>query len=173
MKELKELRVSIDALAQLTEVLKPINIFKENEDNDKAVFRKLMTNSEQIEKAVDSLYLAKAWVGKMLGEIGEETPYKNDGKRKSADDIEPTDAVATKVEDYPIDSQGWGERMKDVSHVEKVDWLRQQIQAAIDNTQDFSETYPYIELEQGFVYKYLCEARFWLGFELGRIYKAK
>ena len=57
---------------------------------------------------------------------------------------------------------------KTFSHIEKVDWLRTEIQKIIDNTTDFSQEKEDIELEQSFVYKYLCEAKFWLGFELSR-----
>ena len=56
-----------------------------------------------------------------------------------------------------------------MNHIEKVDWLREEIKNIIDTTTDFSQELPEIELEQGFVYKYLSEARFWLGFELQRI----
>ena len=46
-------------------------------------------NLFEISDCIKSLSLAKAWLGKSLGVIGYETPYKNDGERKTVDDIEP------------------------------------------------------------------------------------
>ena len=75
--QIKELRVKIDGLAQLTKELKPLRDCgkKECEFCPKI-------NSKEIEKAVDSLYLAKAWLGKVLGELGTENPYGSGYKTK-------------------------------------------------------------------------------------------
>jgi hypothetical protein len=140
---------------------------------------------KEIEKSVDSLYLAKAWLGIMMKELGEPTPYVNDGKRKTVEDVEPTVDVAIAIGGMsaPFNKETskfnhidtWelnGRSMHDYdnfNHIEKVDWLRQEIQSIIDGDYDFCENNPRIELEQGFVYKHLCEARFWLGFELARV----
>lgn len=173
-KEIKYLRIKIDGLAKLTTKLKPlatrvhdyeINTFKVVESS---------ANSDQIEKAADSLYLAKAWLGKILGELGEDTPYKNDGNRKTVEDIEPT-ADEDKGNNTLV---GYNHLMfladwKEKSHIEKVDHLREEIQKLIDGTYDFCDSYPEIELEQSFVYKYLTEAKMWLGFELQRIRKVE
>lgn len=134
----------------------------------------LPTIYKEIEKAADSLYLAKAWLGKILGELGEDTPYKNDGNRKTVEDIEPT-ADEDKGNNTLV---GYNHLMfladwKEKSHIEKVDHLREEIQKLIDGTYDFCDSYPEIELEQSFVYKYLTEAKMWLGFELQRIRKVE
>lgn len=169
--EIKNLRIEIDGLAKLTKELKPL---EKGYNADIGEFGK---NSKEIEKAVDSLYLAKAWLGIMMKELGESTPYANDGKRKTVEDIEFTVDVATNetlakggiaVAEYVIFPH-W----ESMNHVEKVDHIRELIKEIIDNTTDFSEHIPYIELEQGFVYKYLCEARFWLGWEFSRIRDAE
>jgi hypothetical protein len=165
IKEIKELRVKIDSLAQLTKELTKIN-------------------SEQINKATDSLYLAKAWLGKILGELGTDSPYSNDGTRTTVKDIEPAADVNSKVLRFIKQgvtltvvnrtNEEWKQDHKfEISHIEKVDWLREEIKKLIKHSSDFSKNEPSIELEQGFVYKYLCEARFWLGFELERIKKVK
>ena len=178
--KIKELRLTINGLAQLTKELKPFEHqgftpieeqFKEGTDGliEKTSVIYLKTNSKEIEKATDSLFLAKAWLGKMLELLGSKTPYINDGNRKTIIDIEP---IAEKSNPYKKGSS-FDEFYTPKSHIEKVDWIREEIKQIIDNTEDFSENIDYIELEQGFVYKYLCEARFWLGFELQRIREEK
>ena len=56
-----------------------------------------------------------------------------------------------------------------MSHIEKVDWLRTEIKRTsiqLYNTIHFKE----IGISEGeLAYKYICEARFRLGFELGRV----
>jgi hypothetical protein len=62
---------------------------------------------------------------------------------------------------------------KTANHIEKVDWLRTEIQ----NLQKHFVNNLFIELVGKFnldfycynVQQYLCEARFWLGFEMERI----
>lgn len=198
IQEIKNLRVSIDGLAQLTKGLsKPYgiaininhipgnwtpdswikyfretnNAFIQSEDISKSITT-FDSRPTEMDKCYDSLILAKAWLGKILGELGTESPYPKDGTRKTVEDIEPTadthgelswDYTAESA-DHPNDNP-WTKW----NHIEKVDWLRQEIQKLIQETSDFSQEEPSIELEQGFVYKYLCEARFWLGFELQRI----
>lgn len=173
--EIKNLRVQIDGLAQLTKELKPIGQIQihvpsstsklPSEESYISIRKNL---HKELEEATDSLYLAKAWLGGMLGEIGETTPYVNDGNRKTVSDIEPTadkSIISNQKNAEVFDNKHWSTK----SHIEKVDWLREEIKKIIDTTTDFSETYPEITLEQGFVYKYLSEARFWLGFELERM----
>lgn len=170
VEEIKNLRVKIDGLAQLTKGLNPIkNTATVNLENPKWGIPSFL-NSKEIERSVDSLYLAKAWLGKCLGELNVPTPYKNDGNRKTVEDIEPT----ADEDKGPNNMVGYNHLMfiyqwSKKNHIEKVDWLRTEIQRLIDETMDFSQEVPEIELEQGFVYKYLCEARFWLGWELSRI----
>lgn len=162
--EIKNLRIQIDGLAQLTKELKPKRI--------RMAVGDIGFSTTETDAAKTSLYLAKAWLGKMLGEIGECTPYFNDGNRHSILDIEDTadKAVPNLLENMEVFcKKPWSEK----SHIEKVDWIREEIKKIIDTTADFSETYPEIGLEQGFVYKYLCEARFWLGFELERLRNEK
>ena len=172
IQEIKQLRTQIDGLAQLAKELKPLDALwgDPNKAPENAAFKHIMVNSKEIEKAVDSLLLAKAWLGIVLKELGNESPYPKDGTRKTVDDIESTaDTYPGEVNDYKIGDKWRIEGLdREPNHIEKVDWLRTEIQKIIDNTEDFSENLDYIELEQGFVYKYLCEARFWLGFELSR-----
>ena len=175
--EIKKLRVKIDGLAQLATGLEPVSSCgiigcEECEPG----------NSREIEKSVDSLYLAKAWLGKILGELGEDTPYGNDGKRKGIEDIEPVADQWHGWFDSPESKNEW----EDKSHVEKVDWLRQELQKIIDvdilcvcnDLLDVKPKFPDSDLNHSEnrtdlfirnVYSYLSEARFWIGFELQRI----
>lgn len=135
-------------------------------------------NSDEINKAFDSLILAKAWLGKVLGELGKETPYKNDGKRKTKEDIEPVAdkcAILCTFGVAVLHDKTW----EDVTHIERVDWLRQQIEKLnnIFLKIDWLDWYDpkltsVLDLllpMRILVFQYLSEARFWLGFELQRI----
>lgn len=166
IQEIKDLRVRLDGLAQLTKGLKGDRPDKTDEILYGKNFEGFPT--EESKEAYNSLRLAKTWLGKILGEIGETTPYKNDGNRKTVKDIEPVAdrahlVIYEEVADW--EKEVWNKS----THIEKVDWLREEVKDIIDNTANFSANVPHIELEQGFVYKYLCEARFWLGFELQRV----
>jgi hypothetical protein len=177
--KVKELRIQIDGIAQLTKELKPLDALWENPDNapDNAVFKHIMINSNEIKEAHKSLLLAKAWLGKVLQELGEENPYKNDGNRKTVADIESaTDKnedgkilIYSNKEQYQVMNNAWkvDENKTLFNNIEKVDWLREEIQKLIDikglNLRGISN-HAFIKSID-----YLIEARFWLGFELQRI----
>ena len=157
MKEqIKELRVRIDGLAQLTKELKPIKSGWVGEPIPNT--NKLGINSKEIEKAVDSLYLAKAWLGKVLGELGNENPYGSGYKTK--EDIVPTQDVSAPIVIF-----------EDFNHIEKVDWLRTEIEKVVNEVKEI----PTKDLSREFAiartncFTHLSEARFYLGFELSRV----
>jgi len=159
--KVKELRVKIDGLAQLTKELKPVEqciVFDSRIGLD--------NNSYEIHKAYDSLILAKAWLGKVLGELGSKTPYPKDGTRKTVADIEPTAEVAKNL---TIDRDGGWE---EINHIQRVDYLRQEINEAIKQNASIWEIGIFDLMSGSFydlIWKNLSEARFWLGFELQRI----
>jgi hypothetical protein len=222
MKEqIKELRVKLDGLAQLTKEIVP-QAYVVGHGSDKVVG----FESKELTRCYDSLILAKAWLGKILGELGEsvwvtnldnykadyvnpitlpcemsvikhtpdmlwvihkpsgkrfeiyhyqysKTPYANDGRRKTVEDIEPTADVAKKL--FPtVPNEAFD--VNALNHIEKVDWLRQEIEKLINIVKQISLVQqPDIPFSREFSiartnsYNYLCEARFWLGFELQRI----
>lgn len=204
MKEqIRNLRIKIDGLSQLVKSLhEPLKhlVISPSQNMGIEEMVKLMretgithfeslkpisitSSHNELSKCFDSLILAKAWLGKVLGELGESTPYKNDGKKKTVDDIEPPADKNSMIEmntNKPIfEENGWVNK----SHIEKVDWLRQEIQKILIETgcasklqlQYFKEN-PKINKQSLNISKYLetyeqhlCEARFWLGFELQRI----
>ena len=157
--EIKELRVRIDGLSQLVKELSTL----------KGIYWRAGITHE-VESSYDSLILAKAWLGKVLSELGEESPYK--AGKKTIEDIESTADVAVNYQlissrnpTYWIVQNG----KELTNHIEKVDWLREEIQKLVRDTD-------YITSQKGRFYiyglrveQYLCEARFWLGFELQRI----
>jgi hypothetical protein len=116
-KKIKELRSQIDGLAQLTKSIYktnakweldvaslPVNMTMADyiqifEDSNYSIIdtfnktgvtgiREIPQTFKELEKAVDSLYLAKAWLGKVLAELGAKNPYKSG--YKTVEDIEST-----------------------------------------------------------------------------------
>lgn len=173
MKEsIKNLRIQIDGLAQLTKELKPIKTIEKPKEpvNNRFTSNEIYieVNSKEIEKAVDSLYLAKAWLGKVLGELGTENPYGSG--YKTVEDIVPTQDVALHGGGV-IYSVGF-------NYIEKVDWLRTEIEKIIKNLpkyrdfdnsiKDENKTISLPAIYQS-ILQHLCEARFWLGWELNRL----
>lgn len=178
-KQIKELRVQIDGLAQLVKTLgqPPVIVSKENisDDISEELLKMVRDSPIAIMKLTDakpighssfnynlyechkSLRLAKAWLGKILEELGEETPYKNDGKRKDVKDIEPTADKSAKVM--------FG---RDMSYIEKIDLLREEIKEIKQDLNDFSINLDFCDYDEKIelVQNYLTEARFHLGFEL-------
>jgi len=164
-KQIKELRVKIDGLAQLSESI--------TSKNNRSVW---------VLECHKSLLLAKAWLGKVLAELGEETPYKNDGKRRKAEDIEPTADAAVNIEDFPFAPDRWGDEISNVPYIEKIDFLREEINNTIrllDKVWEGKSVLSDDELTSylmgdgltflGNSEHCLMEARFHLGFELQRI----
>lgn len=203
-KQIKDLRIKIDGLAQLTKELSPkqkyivdiaqipkslgwsleqwLDVFNRSnygivDSNEKEQLNGIDFNTfitpipftaQEINKAVDSLYLAKAWLGKVLGELGTENPYGSGYKTK--EDIVPTQDVNNTITKIinSTDENEYTMFWKNMSHIEKVDWLRTEISKLMPIEIDLAKvenTDRIIEL-MNFVYQHLCEARFWLGFEM-------
>lgn len=187
--QIKTLRVKIDGLAQLTKELKPIPRYPEIHVVGEEPWYYIPSN--EINKTYDSLILAKAWLGKVLGELGTESPYKSGYKTVS--DIEPTADIAELIENdfiqYPteqnkkgsvfidkprIDLEFTSEEWQTKSHIEKVDWLRTEIESIINEIKKLDKSCaPSREfaIARTNTFTHLSEARFWLGFELQRIKK--
>lgn len=156
MEELKELRLSIDGLFQLTD-----GIVKSSKSNDNIYLDKVNECSEK-------LLMAKAWTGKLMGYLGVPTPYSNDGSRKEVKDIEPTDAVNNIGFAVGDDFDNWSSK----NHIEKIDFLRENIEKEVDKITKFqvpqgSSREANIARTQ--VFCYLTESKLMLGFELERV----
>ncbi len=206
--KIKQIRVRIDSLSQIVKSMQPSHPFgilkfdnRISPDdvqrfierwkeikwdsptvvavNDDVEFQPIphITN---LDKCYDSLMLAKCWNGKLLGELGEESPYKNDGKRKTVEDIEdatdkslPIELKVQINETKPI-----GSSTRDMNYIEKIDWLREEIKSILkdipsvrDIIKETQKPHPVdnIYLFQCLVIQHLSEARFHLGFELEKI----
>ena len=180
--KVKKLRVQIDGLGRLCKGLNHgmrVNLSLRREEESMEDFVKrageeklgvsLGESSKQTEKATDSLFLAKAWLGKVLGALGTESPYPKDGTRKTIKDIEPTADQASKDGGINFYNKNMTEGF---SHIEKVDWLRQEISKIINDVQplwniESLNIWGVAAVENCFTH--LSEARFHLGFELERI----
>jgi hypothetical protein len=161
--KIKDMRITIDRLAQLVYGLKPMEILTGIEINSLTGIEDhepLIGRSHEIVSCYKSLLLAKAWLGNSLSVYESESPYKNDGNRHSENDIEPTDA---KADVRSTENTLYGSK----NHVEKVDYLRQEIKEVTENIG------PLVFKEFQFAYMHLCEARMRLGFELQRIRESK
>lgn len=159
IEKIKDLRVTIDRVSQLVMQLKPIKMQIVSSDPEGHFDQ--FYNSPQITKCHESLLLGKAWLGKLLQKLGQESPYKNDGTRHSVEDIEPTDA---KADVRSTENTLYGDK----NHVEIVDYLRSYMQEGIIDKISLGDY-----MEQAKAYTHIVEARFHLGFELERIREEK
>jgi hypothetical protein len=173
IEEIKELRVKIDGLSQLVKELKPIPSCEQKN----CLTCENTLNSKEIKESYDSLILAKAWLGKILGEFGTESPYKNDGNRKTVEDIEPVaDTVKESFNNY--EEEQLKQDYENKNHIEKVDWLREEIKKILEDitflpvkSKDKGNYPIFFGFKYQLIEQYLSEARFWLGFELRRCRK--
>lgn len=145
--KIKDLRVQADALAQY---LKDLSV------------------SWEITQATRSILFGKAWLGKLLGELGVESPYPKDGERHDLKDIEET---ADKASPTDKASLTYEVPFTDFNQIEMVDILRQKLNELVDevveiNTTDHTREF---SIARTNAYTKFSEARFWLGFELERI----
>lgn len=180
---IKQLRISIDGLAQLTNGLKPIERW---DDTNKVIGSFNPTyriNSEPIQESVKCLYKAKNWLGKCLAELFTESPYK---VVTEVINIPPTaDTFMTKVKSdtfclkcggYTIitcgsDNCEANNQYYKYTHLQKVDWIRNEIERV---REDFTTIWfdKFSDLKGFFyqiIYQYLVEAKMALGDELARI----
>lgn len=152
------LRIELDGLATIVKNFSPI----------KVAIISGYKNSIENNKAYESLILTKAWLGKVLETLGTETPYKNDGKRKEASDIEPAADTASATPDSVLTI--YRENKDVMSYVEQIDWVREYIKELLTKVGDvFTEADNLKYYMTNIIVQHLTEARFWLGFELQRI----
>lgn len=214
--QLTTFRKKADALIQLVEKLNPNPCFitpmdaipngwsleefvEEFEKHPTTVLKAHRTSNDPIQtvlnpelaNCLEQLKMAKAFAGKIMGELGKATPYANDGKRKTVADIEPTaDRPSEEELDFwPMNTKDpENEGLLNWNHIEKVDFLRQAIDQLIKmelyqistqlkdwtyvvSTGDLNDKGVRISLFEAEVMAALTKARFWLGFELERIQK--
>jgi hypothetical protein len=180
-KQITELRIRIDGLAQLVKSLQNQGVLlidettippdMTREDVVKALSEHTIITKVKYEEikpshpnlilfsCYQSLLLGKAWLGKALASLCPESPY-----------IEP--AADTHPEIV-------GE--SDKTYIQKIDWLREEIKDIVKECDElqFTDLPDDVEIVDRFIdlfdwiHKHLSEARFHLGFELQRIKESK
>ena len=159
IEEVKTLRKQIDGLAELTKELKTIYVPSQRlaeTDIDKDIILRLsgifLINSEEINNVVINLYLTNAWLGKVLEELGETVS------------MDTRELNAIPMNNY-----------NDMSHTEKVNWLKEEIKSVTEQIKNFPVNKIVSPINREIFtaftvsYRYLTEARFHLEFELQRI----
>ena len=134
----------------------------------------LVNRSAEIVKAMDSLLIAKAWMGKMLQAIGEQNPY--------AESHNPQSPVIEKAADETTSNMlSVFESENVMTQTGRVKYLRSMISETGSiarivisgkegynvekKMKSFEAMFPYFALQ------HLQEAKMWLGWELGFIRK--
>jgi len=174
-KQIKEQRVKIDGITQLVKGLKPHVEYAYNKTDLIDIYY-----SKEIDKSIDCLLLAKAWLGKCLEYIATESPYKSGYKTK--EDIE-------KTADVNYASEMLAGYEEHTPHIEKVDYLRTKIEELLKipltmdlsiiadglDVNNFLSNYTILKLSRAKQKsnEYLTEAKFWLRFELQRIKESR
>jgi len=121
-----------------------------------------VSKSREVAVVATSLQNARLFAGKCLGELGKESPYKNDGNRKTVEDIEKP-AIDWDKFPFPYYTTD--------THIEYVDTLRQSIQKVIDMVREWTPVGPIRVVLFGKVLTELMQARMYLGEEFNRIYQ--
>lgn len=160
VEQIKTWREEIDALTILVDRL----VVYENEE---------LALGYNLAACKNTLLFAKAWMGKLLGELDVPSPYPKDGSRHTIDDIEKTADTGENIIDIFEKAVvgGKGKHWQEMNKIEKIDFLRENIKVysnALVNlvTERKSREFAIARTN---AYNYLCEARFYLGFELQRI----
>lgn len=108
------------------------------------------------------------WAGALLGDIGNENPYKNDGKRTEKHHIE--DRVDVPLEGYPSS-------LLNAGRIPVVDTIREDLKVLWDRGMNLTEGLVGVGYPPSTIIYYvnllssIKGARMWLGMELGRIKK--
>jgi len=139
-----------------------------------ASLNKTRETSLALTKAQES----KMWLGQILKELGNDTPY-TDSKNPKNDKIEPTADVSENEKEFREKSEYWG-----LGDIEKVKFLRNHFTELSDEIHAFGTAYASSQQGQmqrkmnsvldytNYSYKYCLESNMWLGMELGRIYES-
>lgn len=173
MEEVKEIRKVLDSVGLILKDLRPLDGFDLSvSDKDMGQIHipaelvsvvNTPVQSTEINNAEKSIFMSKAWLGKVLQYCGTPSPYPKDGERHSVKDIEPT---ADRM-----DINVFKQSFEGLNHVELVDKLR----VTIDNITKSIETLNVADkgreaaISRTNAWTYCVEAKLHLGFELERI----
>lgn len=135
--------------------------------------------SNEMDKFADSLKMGKSWLGKVLGKLPKQEPTIPEQEQMKAtigespyfnsellnENIEP-EADITEDSLEPL----FDYKTKN-SRVLIIKSLRAHLTKKLEELEEIKRYYSGIEMV--YVEKYLTEAKFWLGWELNRIYKER
>ena len=130
----------------------------------------LSSQYEEEHEIIKSLFLAKSWLGSILGLLNSENPYRNEKKIKNRNDI-PATADKYIIENYQ--SEIFQFRLKD--KLFQIIEMRDNLKSLIDDleTLDFNaENVTDLRLARiakTNSYSELCKAKFFLGLELSKL----
>lgn len=119
-------------------------------------------------RVYNRLFSSKAWLGKLLEQLGTENPYKTEKPLNNPKNIPPTADV----------SEGLGKVIYDFklkNEVEQIVSLREMLQESVDAIESLGTAYEFIKdkrlasIAKTQSYVNMCEARFELGYELSLI----
>jgi hypothetical protein len=173
VEKLKQLRCEFDGIRQIVQSLKPSLAYHEKFTVNTVIGSKLPTRykqSEEINKSISSLLMAKAWLGKVLEFIGEKSPYKTNYKNANEIDL-PSDTVEEIWKGWSVGDNA--QEIRKLNHIEKVCWLRNKIEEQtqkiieLKNHKHFSNKEVKIAINSVFIHS--SESKMWLGFELQRL----
>lgn len=158
--QIKQLKSKLELCIELTEELKPIEslastfqvVIGHNGTHNEWGNLVTKVNSKEIEKAVDSIFLAKCWVDKTLKEFESE---------------EDLDKGSTK---FIMDINTW----KSYDHYGKIDYIKLQITECVGINANIPVMNNIRILSGGNnTYQHLSEARSWLEAELDRDHESQ
>lgn len=157
IEEIKVLRQHLDGILTLSECVLSVKPAVYGDNISSFPYFELVCYKQ-------SLMMGRAWLGKALGALGEETPYKNDGKRETKADIEPATDLCSPKEFDPVE-------FAQHTYVYQIDKLREMIKIVVEDLgnpiADFRNKYYNYALCMQRSNQHLEEARMWLGYALG------
>ncbi len=176
MEEVKEIRKRLDTIGLILRNLRPVDGFDLSvSDKDMGQIHipaelvsvvNTPVQTTEINNAERSIFMSKAWLGKVLQYCGTPSPYPKDGERHSVKDIEATADRANQANVDFIKSD-----FTDLNHIEIVDMLRQAINVISESIEklNVSDKGREAAISRTNAWNYCVEARLHLGFELERI----
>lgn len=173
MGEVKEIRKVLDSVGLVLRELRPIDGFDLSvSDKDMGLIHipaelvsvvNTPVQTTEINNAEKSIFMSKAWLGKVLQYCGTPSPYPKDGERHTVKDIEPTaDRMDVSV---------FKETFEGLTHIEVVDKLRVVIDKISEDIKNLNVADKGREaaISRTNAWTYCVEAKLHLGFELERI----
>lgn len=119
----------------------------------------------------DEIFLAKGWLGKLLGVLGAENPYKVDGGVKAINQIPPTAEV-----DNSLEFHQFRNAFSNKNGLDALQALRDRLQDVLDDIKnlnyddlDLKDAYGEVSVCKTNAWTYGTNAKFFLGADLQKL----